>query len=97
MEYEAVLLREGMVPLTSEAVGDVLDYLCATAIRQDIHFLWRPKLPDAKDDMVLEAAANGGCNFIVTHNVRDFAAARSLGMPAITPAEFMSQRQENPR
>lgn len=54
-------------------------------------------MQDANDDMLLEAAANGGCNAIVTHNVRDFAPARSLGIPAITPTEFMSQRKENPR
>ena len=94
MEYEAVLLREGMVPLPQEAVHDVIDYLCATGVRQDIHFLWRPKLPDTKDDMVLETAVNGGCGVIVTHNVRDFAPALSLGVRAQTPAEFMQPLKE---
>lgn len=36
------------------AVHDVLDYLCATALRQPVYFLWRPRLPDVKDDMVLD-------------------------------------------
>lgn len=89
MEYESVLLRPGMVGLEPAAVMDVIDYLCGTGLHQDIHFLWRPKLPDAKDDMVLETAVNGGCTLIVTHNVRDFSAALSMGVQAVTPADFM--------
>jgi hypothetical protein len=50
-------------------------YECASALRTRVHFLWRPKLPGIKDDMVLKAAANGQCQTIVTWNVRDFAAA----------------------
>jgi predicted nucleic acid-binding protein len=91
MEYEDVLLRSGMVPLSAAAVHSVVDYLCASGKNQDIHFLWRPLLPDPKDDMVLEAAANGGCNFVVTHNLRDFAGSQNLGVAAVTPAEFIGQ------
>lgn len=97
MEYESVLLREGMVPLPTEAVREVIDYLCATGIHQDIHFLWRPKLRDAQDDMVLETAVNGGCSVIVTHNVRDFAPAPSLGVQPQTPAEFLQPLKETLR
>ena len=97
MEYEAVLLRPGLVPLTTAAVQDVIDYLCATAIHQDIHFLWRPLLPDPKDDMVLEAAVNAGCNAIVTHNLRDFAAAAGLGVKVLTPAQFINRAKEKTR
>jgi predicted nucleic acid-binding protein len=91
MEYEDVLLRPGIVTLPAAAVHSVVDYLCATGSHQDIHFLWRPLLPDPKDDMVLEAAANGGCRFVVTHNVRDFAGSQNLGIAATTPAEFLGQ------
>jgi predicted nucleic acid-binding protein len=95
MEWESVLSRPAMVPLSEPQVQDVIDYLCATAIRQNIHFLWRPRLQDPKDDMVLEAAVNGACDTVVTHNVRDFAAARPLGVLALTPAEFLSCLEEN--
>jgi predicted nucleic acid-binding protein len=91
MEYEDVLLRPGMVPLSDAAVHGVVDYLCASGNKQDIHFLWRPLLPDQKDDMVLEAAVNGGCSFVVTHNVRDFAGSQNLGVAAMTPAQFLGQ------
>jgi putative PIN family toxin of toxin-antitoxin system len=95
MEWESVLSRPEMVPLSVPLVQDVIDYLCASAIHQDIHFLWRPRLADPKDDMVLEAAVNGGCDTVVTHNVRDFAAARPLGVLALTPAEFLCCLEEN--
>ena len=97
MEYEAVLLRSGTVPLPADAAQDVIDYLCATALHQAVHFLWRPKLADPKDDMVLEAAVNGGCDAIVTHNRRDFLAAESLGVRVLRPADFMNRPKKNPR
>ncbi len=37
-----------------------------------LDYLWRPALPDADDDMVLEAAVNGRADSIVTFNLRDF-------------------------
>lgn len=89
MEYEDVLLRPGMVPLPASAAQALIDYVCATGIEQPVHFLWRPLLPDAKDDMVLEAAAGAGCRRIVTFNVRHFALAAGLGVAAVTPAEFL--------
>jgi len=36
------------------------------------YFLWRPRLPDADDEMILEAAVNGRADGIVTFNLRDF-------------------------
>lgn len=96
MEYEDVLLRPGMVPLAAPAVNDVLDYLCATAIRQSVHFLWRPQLQDVKDDMVLEAAVNGACHYIVTWNVRDFSPASKWGVEVITPDVFLNQKGVEP-
>ena len=55
MEYEDVLLRPAMVPLAPAAVHDILDFFCATAVRQPVHFLWRPQLTDVKDDILLFA------------------------------------------
>jgi hypothetical protein len=42
---------------------------------QEIHFLWRPFLADADDDLVLELASAAGCRHIVTHNVNDSGPA----------------------
>ena len=94
MEYEDVLHRPGMVRVPGSAVDDLLDYLCSIALRQRVHFLWRPKLADIKDDMVLEAAVNGQCHSIVTWNVRDFAAAAGLGIQVVSPDVFLRHLKE---
>lgn len=91
LEYEDVLLRpQTGVPLAHTEVSAVLDYLCATAQRQPIHFLWRPQLADPRDDMVLEAAVNGGCGYIVTFNDKDFGAAARFGIEVIRPQRLLA-------
>lgn len=89
MEYEDVLMRPGTVPLAPTAVEDLLDYLCSTAIHQTVHFLWRPRLSDLRNDMVLEAAVNGRCDAIITWNLRDFAPAAEFGIQVLTPQTFL--------
>ena len=46
-------LPPGLTP--EDALGFVR-YLASQSHLQEIHFLWRPFLPDADDDMVLELA-----------------------------------------
>ncbi len=94
MEYEDVLQRNGMVPLVNTDINDILDYVCASGLRRQVHFLWRPRLSDLKDDMVLEAAVNGQCQMIVTWNLRDFSAASSLGIQVMSPDVFLKQLKE---
>lgn len=89
-EYEDVLFRpEVGVPLSRAAIEAVLDYHCTVARHHEIFFLWRPYLKDPRDDLVLELAVKAGCQFIVTHNVRDFAGCEHFGIQALTPAEFL--------
>lgn len=89
-EYEATLLRPDLkIPLPRRAIMDVLDYLCATAVRQQIYFLWRPVLPDPSDDLVLEVAAHGGCDRIVTFNQQDFVGSERFGIRVETPFAFL--------
>lgn len=95
MEYEEVLHRPGMVPLQKAAVDDVLDYVCASGLRQQVHYLWRPKLTDVRDDMVLEAAFNGNCDAIVTWSVRDFAAASDMAINILQPDQFVKRLKES--
>ena len=70
LEYEEVAKRMAdELDLTLPAIDDIISYLCLVAVRHQIHYLWRPVLPDPKDDLVLEVAVAGACGFIVTYNL----------------------------
>ena len=58
---------------------------------QEIYFLWRPYLRDPDDDMVLELAFAAGCEYIITHNVRDFDGCDRLGVAALSPRDFLQR------
>jgi predicted nucleic acid-binding protein len=89
-EYESAVMRpEAGIRLPRSVINDVLDYVCAAAERQRIYFLWRPTLPDPSDDLVLEVAAHGRCDRIVTFNTRDFVGSERFGVRVETPAMFL--------
>ena len=71
-----------------------IDYLCASAVRQKIYFLWRPFLKDPKDDMVLELAVASGSRYIITFNKNDFKGVDKFGILAVTPKEFLHIKGE---
>ena len=90
LEYEDVFRRPGLLTgYSPQDIGDFLDYFLSQCIECRIHFLWRPHLPDPKDDSVLELALAGGAPFIITHNTRHFRSADSLGIRAVTPDQFL--------
>jgi putative PIN family toxin of toxin-antitoxin system len=85
-EYEDILKRyQDDLGLSNQEIENVLDYFCMKSEHQKIYFLWRPRLPDPKDDHLLELAIASGARFIVTHNTRHFAGAEEFGVRAITP------------
>ncbi|WP_445367820.1 putative toxin-antitoxin system toxin component, PIN family [Methylomonas sp. BW4-1] len=91
-EYEDVLKRNrSMLQLTDAEVDIVLDNLCAFSRHQKVYFLWRPYLPDPKDDLVLELAVAARVNAIVTHNLKDFARIEKFGVEAITPKTLLER------
>jgi predicted nucleic acid-binding protein len=91
IEYEAVMTRPEHLRaarLTTEDVDVLLDAVAAVAERVRLAFLWRPVLPDADDDMILETAMNGRADGIVTFNRRDFEPAnRRFGMVVLSPGD----------
>jgi putative PIN family toxin of toxin-antitoxin system len=90
-EWQDVLTRAKHLP-PGRTVQDALNFLRSLASQahlQEIHFLWRPFLPDADDDMLLELAVAAGCRHIVTHNVGDFRSSERLGVTAMTPRDFL--------
>lgn len=95
LEYEAVLMRREHLAASRLAradVGVLLDALAAVAEPATLWFLWRPQLPDADDDMILEAAVNGRADAIVTFNRRDFVgASERLGVAVRSPSESLRE------
>jgi putative PIN family toxin of toxin-antitoxin system len=93
IEYEAVLTREEHLSATGLTLGEVaifLDGLAALMFPVEPHFLWRPQLVDPNDEMVLEAAINGGAERIVTFNVQDFLpAALHFGISVERPRDTL--------
>jgi putative PIN family toxin of toxin-antitoxin system len=94
-EYEAVLTRvehltAGGVSLAE--VADALDVLADRIEPAEPHFSWRPQLGDPDDEMVLEAAVNGGADVIVTFEVATFRrAATRFGIEVLTPGAFWAK------
>jgi predicted nucleic acid-binding protein len=55
-------------------------------------FRWRPQLRDPGDELVLEAAVNGGADAIVTFNLKDFVGSHSsFGIHVLRPGESLKR------
>lgn len=90
VEYEHALLDPTHeLPYGAEEIRRFIDYFCSVSERRTVHFLWRPLLPDACDDMVLEGAVAGRCRCLVTFNVKDFAGVERFGIRALPPMAFL--------
>lgn len=91
-EWQEVLTRPENLPPGRTAADTLryLRYLAAQSHLSEIHFLWRPFLSDADDDMVLELAFAAGCRHIVTHNLKDFRGSEQLGVTAVSPSDFLN-------
>ncbi|MDM8557283.1 putative toxin-antitoxin system toxin component, PIN family [Candidatus Parabeggiatoa sp. HSG14] len=98
LEYEAVLKREEQLAanhLQIEDIDTILDMLAARGKKIKIPFLWRPQLNDPKDEMVLEVAANGQAEAIITFNRKDFLpATKRFNFQILSPSAFYAQIQE---
>ena len=92
LEYEEVLQeKRGDLGLTETDVDDILNYLCQIAVPHDIHFLWRPRLKDPDDEMVLELAVGASCDYIVTYNKKDFPGVKQFGIGLVTAKELLQK------
>jgi putative PIN family toxin of toxin-antitoxin system len=94
VEYQAVMTRPQHLEasgLSEEDVGVLLDAVAGIAERVRLAFLWRPAARDPNDDMVLEAAVNGGVDAIVTFNVRGLVQpAVRFGISTLRPPEALT-------
>ena len=92
LEYESAAKRiSKLVGLKYSDIDGIVDYICKVAEHRDIYYLWRPFLKDPKDDMVLEVAVESESDYIVTHNVRDFAGIEQFGLETIAPRQLLER------
>ncbi len=100
IEYEAVMTRPEDLKaarLSAADVGALLDAVAAVAEPVRLAYLWRPMLSGVNDDMVLEAAVNGGAQGVVTFNRRDFEpSVKQFGILALSPGEVLRLLEKRP-
>jgi putative PIN family toxin of toxin-antitoxin system len=91
IEYEAVLTRPEHLAasgLKAAEVNEILDAIASVVTPIYLRFLWRPRLKDPADEMVLETAVNGEADRLITFNLRHLAeAADEFGVRAVLPRE----------
>ena len=92
LEYAQVCLKpehREAAGLTERQAVAFVDALLAMAEPVTVHYLWRPQLRDAGDEMVLETAINGRANALVTFNLRDFGSApERFGIELMLPRDL---------
>ncbi len=92
LEYEDVLSRPIWGNETTPQERQlVLAALAGSGRWVKIFYGWRPNLPDAGDDYLVELAVAGGARAVVTHNVRDFRRGELHwpGLAIVTPAQCL--------
>jgi len=93
MEYESVANRFlSSINLTPVDLNHILDFICFASNRHEINYLWRPFLKDPKDDLVLELAVKAKSRYIITFNKKDFVGCHQFGIKAVTPYEYLTER-----
>lgn len=91
-EYEEILKRnQRQLRLSLNDIEEVLNAICNRGEQQIIHFLWRPQLPDPKDDHILELAVACNSADIVTHNIKDFSRASLFGIRVLKPSLILKE------
>ncbi len=93
-EYEDVLSRlelQQKLGFTEQDINSLLLALLRIGKRQSIYFLWRPNLPDEKDNLFVELAIASQSEYLITSNLKDFKNAELIAQSyqVINPAEFM--------
>jgi putative PIN family toxin of toxin-antitoxin system len=94
IELEDVLFREEnkwrYEQIDTSELHKFLNSFVLISNHINVHFLWRPFLQDAKDDMILELAVNGMADAIVTFNTKDFKGVyEKFGVKVLTPKELL--------
>jgi putative PIN family toxin of toxin-antitoxin system len=93
IEYEAKCLEiEHRIAagLSEDEIHRFLDTLAVLINPVTLHYLWRPQLRDAADEMVLEAAVNSQAEALISFNHRDYGNAPArFGIALLLPAQAL--------
>jgi putative PIN family toxin of toxin-antitoxin system len=97
LELEDVFLRPQnrarMGQFSEEDLSAFIDDICYISSHQEIYFLWRPQIKDAKDDMVLELAVNAHADYLITFNTKDFKpVVYKFSFQLCTPKAFLQKQ-----
>jgi putative PIN family toxin of toxin-antitoxin system len=85
-EYEEILKLKSKLDI--KYIDSILNYICSIGKKNQIFYLWRPKLKDTDDDFLLELAVKSN-SIIVTLNGKDFKPASEFNIKVMTPKEFL--------
>lgn len=94
-EYEDALTRAELlleIERTRASMRKFINDLSPVIVPVELHYLWRPQLRDPKDEMVVDTAANGQANALVTHNLKDFEPIRGrFDFEVLSPSAFLKR------
>jgi putative PIN family toxin of toxin-antitoxin system len=91
MEYEEILKQYApSLRLNDADVDTVLDLLCAVCQKFELNTPWSPVLQDPDDEAFVRLSVAGRADGLITHNLRHFAPARSLGINVLAPRQFLA-------
>lgn len=95
LEYEAVLKRpehQLATGLNLENIDRFLTSFASACTGVETHYRWRPQLKDSADEMVLECVVNGGAEYLVTFNEKDFRVTETRFRYRLrTPGAFLQE------
>lgn len=94
LEYESLLTRTDLFNeciLTRTEREELLNAFLSVCQWVHVYYLWRPNLKDEADNHLIELAVAGGCDAVVTHNVKDFKQSQLLfpEIQIIRPAQLI--------
>lgn len=71
--------------------SELVDIYLPTCEWTRIYFGWQPNLPGESDNRLVELAASGSAHYLVTRDLRDFAAPelRFHGLRIVSPENFL--------
>lgn len=93
MEYEAkctLPIHYQAAGLSAQEAEIFINTLASIISPVKTHYLWRPQLRDPADEMVLEAAVNGGAKALISFNQKHFGLTpQRFGIQLLLPSEFL--------